>query len=151
MKPGLEEWFNEETAEFFNKSIPYAVRHIKWKRLIQAQEGVVRIQRDGSITSPIDKEEIRDANEYLLTFKKSQSHALPLSPARAGCRVRMSLLSFDHGQNYRVRNPGSSELLQCLDRAVESTRASLHLGRDHIRRVLNGSLQKLAASEYGST
>lgn len=43
MKPGLEKWFEEETAEFHNKSIPYAVRRLKWERLIQAQEGVVRI------------------------------------------------------------------------------------------------------------
>jgi len=65
MKPGLEKWFEEETAEFHDKSIPYAVRLLKWERLIQAQEGVVRIHKDGSIASPIDPEDTKDANEYL--------------------------------------------------------------------------------------
>jgi hypothetical protein len=62
--------FKEETAQFNDKSVPYAVRLIKWRRLIQAQEGVVRIQRDGSITSPIDPLDIEDANEYLERLRK---------------------------------------------------------------------------------
>jgi len=65
MRPGLEKWFEEETAEFHDKNIPYAVRLLKWRRLIQAQEGVVRIHTDGSIASPIDPEDTKDANEYL--------------------------------------------------------------------------------------
>jgi len=65
MRPGLEEWFAEETEEFNNKNIPFAVRLIRLRRLIQAQEGVVRIQTDGTIASPIDPLEITDANEYL--------------------------------------------------------------------------------------
>jgi hypothetical protein len=65
MRPGLKKWFEEETAELHDKTIPYAVRLHKWIRLIQAQEGVVRIQTDGSIASPIDPEDIKDANEYL--------------------------------------------------------------------------------------
>lgn len=70
MRPGLEEMFKEETAAFNDRSIPYAVRLIKWRRLIQAQEGVVRIQKDGSITSPIDPLDIEDANEYLERLRK---------------------------------------------------------------------------------
>jgi hypothetical protein len=65
MRPGLEKWFEEETAELHDKRIPYAVRLLKWRRLIQAQEGVVRIHKDGSIASPIDPEDTKDANEYL--------------------------------------------------------------------------------------
>ena len=65
MRPGLEEWFEQETAEFQDQSIAYAVRRIKWQRLIQAQEGVVRVQTDGSIVSPIDRDDIKDAKEYL--------------------------------------------------------------------------------------
>ena len=65
MRPGLEQWFEEETAELRDNRIPYAVRRIKWQRLIQAQEGVVRVQTDGSIVSPIDPEDIKDAMEYL--------------------------------------------------------------------------------------
>jgi hypothetical protein len=65
MKPGLEEWFKEETAELHDGRVSYAVRLIKLRRLIQAQEGVCRIQIDGSITSPIDPEEIEGAKEYL--------------------------------------------------------------------------------------
>lgn len=65
MRPGLEQWFEKETAELRDKSIPYAVRVLKWRRLIQAQEGVVRIYNDGSIASPIDPDDARDASEYL--------------------------------------------------------------------------------------
>jgi hypothetical protein len=65
MRPGLEKWFEQETAEFHDQSIAYAVRLIKWQRLIQAQEGVVRVQTDGSIVSPIDPDDIKDAKEYL--------------------------------------------------------------------------------------
>lgn len=70
MRPGLEEWFNEETAVLFDKGIPFAVRIQQWKRLIQAQEGVVRIQSDGSITSPIDPKDTEDAIEYLDRLKQ---------------------------------------------------------------------------------
>jgi len=65
MRPGLEEWFREETADFHNKTIPYAVRRMKLERLIQAQEGVVRIHSNGSIATPIDPEDTKDAMEYL--------------------------------------------------------------------------------------
>lgn len=65
MRPGLEKWFEEEAAELNDKSISYAVRLLKWRRLIQAQEGVCRIHRDGSIASPIDPEDTKDADEYL--------------------------------------------------------------------------------------
>ena len=53
MRPGLEEWFKEETGALSDTSIPYGVRMLQWKRLIQAQEGVVRIQSDGSIATPL--------------------------------------------------------------------------------------------------
>lgn len=65
MKPGLEEWFEQETAELNDKKVSWAVRRIKLQRLIQAQEGVCRVQTDGSIASPIDPEEIEGAKEYL--------------------------------------------------------------------------------------
>lgn len=65
MRPGLEKWFDQETAEFLDTNIDYAVRRIKWQRLIQAQEGVVKVQTDGSIVSPIDPDDIKDAREYL--------------------------------------------------------------------------------------
>jgi hypothetical protein len=70
MRPGLEEWFQHETAEFHDKNIPYSVRLLKWQRLIQAQEGVIRVQTDGSIITPIDPEETKDANEYLERLKR---------------------------------------------------------------------------------
>jgi len=70
MRPGLEKWFAEETAEFNNKNIPFAVRLIKLRRLIQAQEGVVRIQTDGSIASPVDPVEIEESWEYLERLRK---------------------------------------------------------------------------------
>lgn len=62
--------FESETAEFNDKRIPFAVRLIKWQRLIQAQEGVVRVQTDGSIVSPIQPEDIADASEYLERLRK---------------------------------------------------------------------------------
>jgi len=70
MRPGLEQWFESETAESHDKSIHYSVRLLEWRRLIQAQEGVVRIQTDGSIASPIDPEETKDANEYLKRLRQ---------------------------------------------------------------------------------
>jgi hypothetical protein len=70
MRPGLEEWFKEETAGLFDRRIPYAVRIHQWKRLIQAQEGVVRTYSDGSIVSPIDPEDRKDAIEYLERLKQ---------------------------------------------------------------------------------
>jgi hypothetical protein len=70
MRPGLEEWFKQETADLHNKKHPYAVRLLQWRRLIQAQEGVVRIYADGSIVSPIDPDDVKDANEYLERLKQ---------------------------------------------------------------------------------
>ena len=65
MKPGLEDWFKQETAPLSDMKIPYSVRLQQWRRLIQAQTGVVRIQSDGSIATPIDPEEKKDALKYL--------------------------------------------------------------------------------------
>jgi hypothetical protein len=65
MRTGLEKWFEKETAELHDKSIPYAVRLLKWRRFIQAQEGVCRVNIDGSIASPIDPEDTKDDYEYL--------------------------------------------------------------------------------------
>jgi hypothetical protein len=70
MRPGLEEWFQEETAALSDRSIPYGVRMLQWKRLIQAQEGVVRIQSDGSIATPVDPDDSKDAIEYLDRLKQ---------------------------------------------------------------------------------
>jgi hypothetical protein len=70
LKPGLKEMFKEETAPFSDKKIPYGVRMMQWKRLIQIQEGVVRIQSDGSIATPIDPEDTKDAIEYLERLKQ---------------------------------------------------------------------------------
>jgi hypothetical protein len=64
MRPGLEEWFQKETADLHDKSIPYAVRLLRWTRLVQAQAGVVRIYSERSI-SPINPEDAKEANEYL--------------------------------------------------------------------------------------
>jgi hypothetical protein len=65
MRPGLEKLFEEETARLNDKSIPYAVRLQKWRKLVREQEGLVQIQKDGSIASPIGPEEVKDAMEYL--------------------------------------------------------------------------------------
>jgi len=65
MRPGLEKWFKQETAELFDKHTPYAVRRMKWSRLIQLQDGCVRSYEDGSIISPINPEDVKDAKEYL--------------------------------------------------------------------------------------
>jgi len=70
MRSGLEEWFKEETAALFDKSTSYGVRLLRWKRLIQAQEGVVRIQSDGSIATPVDPDDTTDANEYLERLRR---------------------------------------------------------------------------------
>lgn len=70
MRPGLEEWFKKETAELHDKKIPYAVRLLQWRRLVQAQEGVVRTYTDGTIVSSINPEDVKDANEYLERLKK---------------------------------------------------------------------------------
>jgi hypothetical protein len=43
---------------------------LQWKRLIQAQEGVVRIQSDGSIATPVDPDDTKDAIEYLERLKQ---------------------------------------------------------------------------------
>jgi hypothetical protein len=70
MRPGLEEMFNRETEELFDKNTPLAVRVMKWTRLVQLQEGCVRIYQDGSIVSSIDPEDVRDSKEYLERLKQ---------------------------------------------------------------------------------
>ena len=70
MRDGLEEMFQQETAELFDKNRPYAVRVLKWRRLIQLQEAVVRGNTDGSIASPVDPEHIKDTAEYLERLKQ---------------------------------------------------------------------------------
>jgi len=70
MRPGLEEMFERETADFHNKKIPYAVRSLSWIRLIQVQEGAVRSYTDGSIVSQINPEDVKDAKEYLERLKQ---------------------------------------------------------------------------------
>jgi hypothetical protein len=71
MRPGLEEWFQEETVELHDKSIPYAVRLMRRTRLIQAQEGVVKIYNEKSI-SPINPEDAKDALEYLERLRQTK-------------------------------------------------------------------------------
>ena len=70
MRPGLEEWFKQETAPLFDTKTSYSVRLLQWQRLIQAQEGVVRIQSNGSIVTPIDPADTQDAIEYLERLKQ---------------------------------------------------------------------------------
>ena len=70
MRPGLEEWFNDETKDLFDTRIPYAVRVMKRSRLVQLQEGCVRIYEDGTIVSPIDPEDVKDSKEYLERLKQ---------------------------------------------------------------------------------
>jgi hypothetical protein len=70
MRPGLEEWFKQETSELFDKSTPYAVRRMKLSRLIQLQEGCVRNYEDGTIVSPINPEDVKDSKEYLERLKQ---------------------------------------------------------------------------------
>ena len=70
MRPGLENRFENETADLHDKRIDYADRLDKLRSLIQAQEGVVRIQTDGSIASPIDPEHTKDVSEYLERLKQ---------------------------------------------------------------------------------
>jgi hypothetical protein len=68
MRPGLEEMFNDETRDLFDKNISYAVRVMKRNRLVQLQEGCVRIYEDGSIVSPIDPEDVKDSKGKRLVF-----------------------------------------------------------------------------------
>jgi hypothetical protein len=70
MRPGLEEMFERETADFHKKKIPYAVRLLSWMRLIKIQEGAFRTYTDGSIVSPINPEDVKDAKEYLERLKQ---------------------------------------------------------------------------------
>ena len=70
MRPGLEEIFNEETRDLFDENFSYAVRVMKWSRLVQLQEGCVRIYEDGSIASPINPEDVKDSKEYLERLKQ---------------------------------------------------------------------------------
>jgi hypothetical protein len=65
MRPGLEEWFKQETDELLDKQTPHAVRILKLSRLIQLQEGCVRNYEDGTIGSPINPEDVKDSKEYL--------------------------------------------------------------------------------------
>jgi len=69
MRPGLERWFEDETADLRDKKIPYVIRLRKRQQLIQAQEGVVKIYTDKSI-SPIDPVDEKDASEYLERLKQ---------------------------------------------------------------------------------
>jgi len=43
---------------------------MKWSRLVQLQEGCVRIYEDGSIVSRIDPEDVKDSKEYLERLKQ---------------------------------------------------------------------------------
>ena len=70
MRPRLEQEFTRETAELFEKSTPVSVRYMKLSRLIQLQEGCVRSYEDGSIVSPIDREDVADSKEYLERLKQ---------------------------------------------------------------------------------
>jgi len=70
MRPGLEEMFKQETAELFDRNLSVAVRVMKWSRLVQLQEGCVRIYEDGSIVSRIDPEDVKDSKEYLERLKQ---------------------------------------------------------------------------------
>jgi hypothetical protein len=70
MRPGLQEEFERETSDLFDKSIPYAVRVRRWSRLVHMQTGCVRIYEDGTIVSPIDPEDIKDSKEYLEQLKQ---------------------------------------------------------------------------------
>lgn len=77
MRPGLEKWFVEETAALHDKKIPYVIRLRKRQELIQAQEGVVKIYDDKSI-SPIDPVDEKDAREYLETAETNSHHSVKL-------------------------------------------------------------------------
>ena len=70
MRPGLEEMFSDETEELFDKNKPLGVRHLKWTRLVQIQEGCVRLYEDGSIGIPINPEDVEDSKEYLERLKQ---------------------------------------------------------------------------------
>jgi hypothetical protein len=70
MRPGLEEMFKQETADLFDKHSPYAVRIMKWSRLVQLQEGCVRNYEDGTIVSLINPEDVKDSKEYLDRLKQ---------------------------------------------------------------------------------
>ena len=69
MRPGLEKWFEEETAELHDKKVPYVIRLRKKQQLIQAQEGVVKIYDERTIT-PIFPADEQDAREYLERLKQ---------------------------------------------------------------------------------
>jgi hypothetical protein len=70
MRPGLEEMLNRETEELFDKNTPFAVRVMKWTRLVQPQQGCVRIYEVGSIVSPINPQDVKDSKEYLEQLKQ---------------------------------------------------------------------------------
>jgi hypothetical protein len=59
MGPGLEKWFEGETAELNDKSVPYSCSPMAGSN-----------QKDGSIASPIDPEEVKDAKEYIERLKQ---------------------------------------------------------------------------------
>jgi hypothetical protein len=70
MKPGLEELFENETAKLADRNVPRSVRLQQWLRLIHLQEGVVKVQSDGSIATPINPEDAKDVKEYLARLKQ---------------------------------------------------------------------------------
>jgi integrase len=88
VRPGLEEWFKEETAILLDTNMPYSVRIQQWKRLIQAQEGVVRIQSDGSIATSRPEEgwvwpgTTRSGHVEPCSLKRQHRKALKLSKVR---------------------------------------------------------------------
>ena len=66
MRPALQDWLKEETTALSDRRIPYHLRMRRWKRLVQTQEGVVQIQRDGST----DADYAKDAVEYLERLRR---------------------------------------------------------------------------------
>jgi len=79
MRPGLEEMFNSETEELFDQNTPFAVRVMKWTRLVQLQEGCVRIYEDGSVVSSVNPEDVKDSKEYLERLKQIRLSLFGLS------------------------------------------------------------------------
>jgi hypothetical protein len=68
--PDLKNGLKERTAALSDTSISYGLRIHRCTRLIQAQEGVVRVQSDGSIATPVDPDDTNDAIEYLERLKQ---------------------------------------------------------------------------------
>ena len=57
MRDAAEQRFNQQTAELYDKQIPYHDRDRKRKRLVREQED--------AIATPTDPEDAKDAEEYL--------------------------------------------------------------------------------------